>query len=86
MYNSINIKEEIKGDKKMKNGLDIQIRANLIASFKSPHKDHRQTERGIAWAIEFLESLTCDVLSDSELNHAIRLSYFRGNTRPVFHN
>ena len=70
----------------MKNGLDIQIRSNLIASLKSPYKDVRQTEKGIAWAIEFLNSLTCEILSDRELNHAIRLSYFRGKTCPVFHN
>ena len=70
----------------MKNGLDIQIRSNLIASLKSPYKDVRQTEKGIAWAIEFLNSLTCEILSDRELKHAIRLSYFRGNTCPVFHN
>lgn len=70
----------------MKNGLDIQIRTNLIASLKSPYKDVRQTERGIAWAIEFLNSLTCEILSESELKHAMRLSYFRGNTCPVFHN
>lgn len=68
------------------NGLDIQIRTNLIASLKSPYKDVRQTERGIAWAIEFLSSLDCEILSDKELNHAIRLSYFRGTTRPVYHN
>ena len=70
----------------MRNGLDIQIRTNLIASFESPYKDPRQTDRGIAWALEFLNSLTCEVLTDKELKHAIRLSYFRGNTCPVFHN
>lgn len=70
----------------MKNGLDIQYRTNLIASLESPYKDARQTERGIAWAIEFLNSLTCEILSESELKHAIRLSYFRGDTCPVFHN
>lgn len=69
----------------MKNGLDIQIRKNLIASLRSAHKDHRQTERGTAWALEFLESLTCEVLSDRELNHAIRLSYFRGLKCPAYH-
>lgn len=70
----------------MRNGLDIQYRANLIASLKSPYKDVRQTERGIAWAIEFLNSLTCEILSESELKHAIRLSYFRGDTCPMFNN
>ena len=70
----------------MRNSLDIQIRTNLIASLTSPYKDARQTEQGIAWAVEFLNSLTCEILSERELNHAIRLSYFRGNTCPVFHN
>lgn len=70
----------------MKNSLDIQIRKNLIASLESPYKDVRQTERGIKWAIEFLNSLTCEILSEKEFKHAIRLTYFRGNTCPVFHN
>jgi len=70
----------------MKNGLDIQIRTNLIASLTSPYKDVRQTEQGITWAIEFLNSLTCEILSEREFKHAIRLSYFRGDTCPVFHN
>lgn len=44
----------------------------------------RQTVQGIKWAIEFMQALNTDCMSDSELNHAIRLTYFRGNTCPAY--
>ena len=44
----------------------------------------RQTVRGIEWAIEFVNGLNTEYMSDRELNHAIRCTNFRGNTRPVF--
>lgn len=68
----------------IENGASIQYRVNLLSTFKSPGKAIGQTERGIKWAIEFLESLDCEILSDNELKHALRLSYFRGNSCPVY--
>ena len=46
----------------------------------------RQTVRGIKWAIEFVTGLDTECMSEDELNHAIRCTYYRGAKRPVFHN
>ena len=46
----------------------------------------RQTITGLLWAIEFAGSLSTDFMSESELNHAIRLTYYRGAVRPTFNN
>lgn len=46
----------------------------------------RQTVQGIKWAIEFVNGLSTEYMTERELNHAIRLTYYRGANRPVFHN
>ncbi|MBQ0067579.1 MAG: hypothetical protein KBS60_05315 [Phascolarctobacterium sp.] len=80
------------------NALSINIPANFIfscentlaryaAATSEPAKRgilDRQTLQGINWAIGFCKSLDTDYMSDAELNHAIRLTMFRGNTCPVF--
>jgi hypothetical protein len=43
-----------------------------------------ETERGTKWAIEFCKSLDHDVMTDRELDHAIRLTRFRGAVCPKF--
>lgn len=47
---------------------------------------NRQTVRGIIWAIAFMKGLNTDHMDEKQLNHAIRLTYFRGNTCPSFNN
>jgi len=44
----------------------------------------RQTIKGLKWSLEFVKSLKKDVLTDKELKHADRLTYFRGSTPPQF--
>ena len=46
----------------------------------------RQTVQGLKWAIEFVNGLKTDNMNEAELNHAIRLTYFRGANCPVYHN
>ena len=44
----------------------------------------RQTEHGLHFAIDFCRSLDHEEMTEQELNHAIRLTYFRGAVCPVF--
>lgn len=82
------------------NPLSINIPANFVAVCKSTlarvetaetEADRqailsRQTVRGIKWAIEFVTGLATDHMTEDELNHAIRCTYYRGAKRPVFHH
>lgn len=69
----------------MRNAADIQYRANLIFVFKNTLNaltagTHygRETQNGLTMALDFLNSLSGDILTDRELRHAIRLSTYRG--------
>lgn len=42
------------------------------------------TVRGIQFAIDFCNSLDHEWMTERELKHAIRLTYFRGSNQPVF--
>ena len=44
----------------------------------------RETVRGIQFAIDFCNGLDHECMTERELKHAIRLTYFRGANRPVF--
>lgn len=80
------------------NALSINIPANFIASCESTlarvenAEDaatrsailSRQTVHGIKCAIEFVNGLGTDFMTDGELKHAIRCTYYRGAGRPVF--
>lgn len=81
------------------NALSINIPANFVAVCESTlarveaAQDEatrkailsRETVQGIKWAIEFVNGLATEYMDERELNHAIRLTYFRGAKRPVFH-
>ena len=82
------------------NALSINIPANFVATCESTLARvetaqseearrailSRQTVQGIKWAIEFVNGLSAEYMTERELNHAIRLTYYRGAKRPVFHN
>ena len=64
---------------------------NTIARYNAAKTDvervailSRETVRGIQFAIDFCNSLDHEWMTDRELKHAIRLTYFRGANRPVF--
>lgn len=44
----------------------------------------RETVRGIQFAIDFCNSLDHEWMTECELKHAVRLTYFRGANRPAF--
>lgn len=44
----------------------------------------RQTVQGLLWAIGFVRKLQTACMSEKELKHAIRLTYFRGSVCPTF--
>lgn len=44
----------------------------------------RETVRGIQFAIDFCNSLDHEWMTERELKHAVRLTYFRGANRPAF--
>lgn len=44
----------------------------------------RQTVQGLWWAIGFVSKIPAACMSEKELNHAIRLTRFRGAVCPVF--
>ena len=80
------------------NALSINIPANFIASCESTLKRYnaaktdaerravldRQTVQGLWWAIGFVSKIPAVCMSEKELNHAIRLTRFRGAVYPVF--
>lgn len=81
------------------NALSINILANFAADCNNTLKRYnaaqtdaerravldRQTVQGLWWAIDFVSKLCTPCMSDRELKHAVRLTYFRGAVRPVFH-
>ena len=46
----------------------------------------RQTVKGLQFAIDFCNGLDHEEMTERELSHAIRCTYYRGVNRPVFHN
>lgn len=78
--------------------LAFNIPANFIASCESTLKRYnaaktdaerravldRQTVQGLWWAIGFASKIPAACMSEKELNHAIRLTRFRGAVCPVF--
>lgn len=76
------------------NALSINIPANFIASCESTLKRYnaaktdaerravldRQTVQGLWWAIGFVSKISAACMSEKELQHAIRLTRFRGTT------
>lgn len=46
---------------------------------------NRDTVKGLMWAIDFCKGLDHETMTESELKHAVRLTRFRGQVRPV-HN
>ena len=81
----------------MENNASINYRSNFIWSLKNTLErylaadsskktailDH-QTVQGVRWAISFMKSLDHECMTEAELNHAIRLTYFRGQSYPAF--
>lgn len=80
------------------NTLSINIPANFVSGCEATLKRcdaarsdaerrailNRETVQGIKWAIEFVNGLNTDYMNDKELNHAIRLTHFRGANCPAF--
>lgn len=80
------------------NALSINIPANFITSCEATLSRaaaassdaerrvvlDRQTVQGLWWAIDFVSKLCTPCMSERELKHAIRLTYFRGAVRPAF--
>lgn len=69
----------------MRNAADIQYRYNLMSVFANTFDRiqagtyyGRETENGLNMALSYLNSLSSEYLTDSELKHAIRLSTYRG--------
>lgn len=80
------------------NALSINIPANFITSCEATLSRaaaassdaerravlDRQTVQGLWWAIDFVSKLCTPCMSERELKHAIRLTYFRGAVCPAF--
>lgn len=80
------------------NALSINIPANFIATCESTlakcsaaqtNAERRaildcQTVQGLWWAIGFVSKIPAACMSEKELNHAIRLTRFRGAVCPAF--
>lgn len=76
----------------------INIPANFAASINNTLKRYnaaqtdaecravlgRQTAQGLCWALKFVCQLQTAYMSEKELKHAIRLTYFRGSVCPAF--
>ena len=80
------------------NALSINIPANFAADCNNTLKRYyaaqtdterravldRQTVDGLWWAIKFVSKLQTPYMSNKELQHAIRLTHFRGTECPAF--
>ena len=80
------------------NALFINIPANFAADCNNTIKRYnaaqtdaerravldRQTVKGLWWAIKFVSQLQTPYMSAKELQHAIRLTHFRGTVCPAF--
>lgn len=42
------------------------------------------TQQGLEWALEFVQSLNKEKMTERELSHACRLTTFRGKVKPVY--
>lgn len=62
----------------------IAMCENMLSSMREGKFHGRETEQGTMWAVEFCKSLDHQIMSESELNHAVRLTYFRGTVCPRF--
>lgn len=80
------------------NALSINIPANFVSTCEATLRLYsaaqtdaerravldRQTVQGLWWAIGFVRKLQTAYMSEKELKHAIRLTYFRGSVCPTF--
>lgn len=80
------------------NALSINIPANFVSTCEATLRRYsaaqtdaerraildRQTVQGLWWAIGFVRKLQTVYMSERELKHAIRLTYFRGSVCPAF--
>lgn len=80
------------------NAASINIPSNFIASCQNTLKRYsaaksdaerravldRQTVQGLWWALKFVCQLQTAYMSEKELQHAIRLTHFRGAVCPTF--
>lgn len=80
------------------NALSINIPANFVSTCEATLRQYsaaqtdaerraildRQTVQGLWWAIGFVRKLQTAYMSERELKHAIRLTYFRGSVCPTF--
>lgn len=80
------------------NALSINIPANFVSTCEATLRRYsaaqtdaerraildRQTVQGLWWAIGFVRKLQTAYMSERELKHAIRLTYFRGSACPAF--
>lgn len=74
----------------MKNYAGIENRLTSLYSLKNSlehfgdRKGSRYTEQGLKWAIEFLEGINREWLTEKEVSHYIRCTTYRGNQKPIF--
>ena len=67
------------------NGIEPQPRYNAAKTDAERRAVlDRQTVQGLWWAIGFVSKIPAVCMSEKELNHAIRLTRFRGAVCPVF--
>ena len=69
----------------MKNGADIAYRENIRLTLANTLERKqrgayfgRETANGLKMAIAYLDSLKADILTNTQLYHAIRLAHYRG--------
>ena len=62
----------------------VWVCQGMLESMEAGMFHGRETMQGVKWAIKFVSSLDHDVMTEKELNHAIRLTYFRGQVCPKF--
>ena len=69
----------------MRNGADIAYRENIrltltntLERMQRGTHNGRETAQGLKMAIAYIDSLKVDVLTESQLYHAVRLVHYRG--------
>lgn len=70
----------------MKNSLDIHYKHNLAQVFKSSLESieggvyyGNETANGLKMAIDYLDSLMHEYLTEKEMRHVLRISTYRGS-------
>lgn len=63
----------------------LYVCRNTLARMLKGEHHGRETRKGVMWAVEFVKGLDHEVMTERELNHAVRLLTFRGNTCPTYH-